>query len=79
MNMMEASGHAYCDDLSSLSAPIRRTCLIEDEQVVPSVGDGVGPKRSERRAGLGNSEATHPSIEDGSLMHTACYAQTPFS
>jgi hypothetical protein len=54
--------------------------LIEDEHVVqalrpdrshPALGDGVCPRQSDRRAGLGNSETTHPSIEDGAIAAVA--------
>src|SRR5262245_16285030 len=92
------SKHRSCDNLSGLSAWMRRVCcrragralanramrapvveiadiltqdllqmaLIEYEHVVhaltdhAALGDRVGPRRSERRARLGNSEMTHP-------------------
>jgi hypothetical protein len=50
--------------------------LIEDEHVVealgpdrshPALGNGVGPRRSERRARLGNTKITHPPIEAGGI------------
>jgi len=54
--------------------------LIEYEQVVqalgpdrshPALGDRVGPRRSERRANLGDIEITHPSIEPGAITAVA--------
>ena len=54
--------------------------LIEDEHVVqalgpdrshPALGNRVGPRRSERRASLGNTEITHPPIEAGSITAVA--------
>jgi hypothetical protein len=53
---------------------LRQMALIEDEYVVqalrpdrshPALGDRVGPRRSERRPSLGNTDATHPPIEAG--------------
>ena len=52
-----------------LGQNLRQMALIEDEYVVqalgpdrshPALGDGVGPRRSERRASLVNTETTHP-------------------
>src|SRR5262245_52807617 len=101
---MKASEHRYRDDLSSLSASMRRVCsrcagrplsqrsmrppivvianifgqdflqmaLIEDEYVVQALGSdrshpalryGVGSRRSEWRANLGNTNIAHPTIE----------------
>jgi hypothetical protein len=54
--------------------------LIEDEHVVqalgpdrshPALGNCVGPRRSERRARLGNTEITYPPIEAGSIAAVA--------
>ena len=54
--------------------------LIEYENVVqtlgpdgshPPLGDGVGPRRSDRRARLGNPETTHPPIEGGAIATVA--------
>jgi hypothetical protein len=57
-----------------LGQNLGQMALIEDEDVVkalgpdrshPALGDRVGPRRSERRASLGNTETTHPPIEAG--------------
>src|SRR6516225_1341635 len=54
--------------------------LLEYEHVVqalgphrshPALGDGVGPRRSERRARLGNPEITYPPIEAGAITAVA--------
>jgi hypothetical protein len=54
--------------------------LIEYEHVVqalgpdrshPALGDCVGPRRSERRPSLGNTETTHPPIEAGAITIVA--------
>jgi len=111
IDVMEASKHWYCDDLSSLVASMRRACprragctlsdrtmrapvveiadilgqdllqmpLTENEHVQslgpdrshPALGDGVGPRRSERRASLGNPEITYPPIEAGVITAVA--------
>ena len=112
IDVMKASKHWYCDDLSSLVASMRRACprragctlsdrtmrapvveipgilgqdllqmaLIEYEHVVealgpdrshPALGDGVAPRRSERRASLGNPEITYPPIEAGAITAVA--------
>src|SRR5215831_16981324 len=109
---MQASEHRYCDDLSSLSASMRRACqrrarrplsyrpmrapvveiadilhqdllqmtLIEYENVVqalrpdrshPALGNGVGPRRSERCANLSNPNVTHPTIEGRAVAAVA--------
>ena len=63
-----------------LGQNLRQMALIEDEDVVqalgpdrshPALGDGVGPRRSERRASLGNTETTHPPIEAGAITVVA--------
>jgi hypothetical protein len=63
-----------------LGQNLRQMALIEDEYVVqalrpdrshPALGDGVGPRRSERRASLGNTETTHPLIEPGAVTVVA--------
>src|SRR5262249_7285401 len=112
INVMKAAQYRYRDDLSSLSASMRRACsrcagrllsqrsmrapvveiadifgqdllqmaLIEDEHVVqalapdrpdPALGDGVGSRRSERRANLGNTNIAHPTIECGTITGVA--------
>jgi hypothetical protein len=62
-----------------LGQDLLEMALIEYEHVVqalgpdrshPALGDCVGPRRSERRAGLGNTETTHPPIEAGA--HSSC-------
>jgi hypothetical protein len=109
---METSKHWYCNDLSSLSASLRRRCrrcagrtlsngtmrlpvieiahilgqdllemaLIEDEHVVqalgsdgshPALGYGVGSRRSEWCANLGNTNIAHPTIECGTVTAVA--------
>src|SRR5215472_1006324 len=54
--------------------------LIEYEHVVqalgpdrshPALGDGVGPRRSEWRANLGNANITHATIESGAITAVA--------
>src|SRR5262249_10112450 len=54
--------------------------LIEDEHVVqalgpdrshPALGNRVGPRRSERRARLGDAEITHSPIEGGAVAAVA--------
>ena len=59
-----------------LGQHLLQMALIEDEHVVqalapdrsyPALGDGVGPRRSERRASLGHTEITHPPIEGGAI------------
>src|SRR5262249_22206176 len=109
---MKASERRYRDDVSSLSASMRRACsrcagrplsqrsmrapvveiadilgqdplqmaLIEDEHVVqalgsdgphPALGDGIGSRRSERCANLGNTNIAHPTIECGTITAVA--------
>src|SRR5262245_35672717 len=109
---MKASEHRCRDDLSSLSASMRRACsrcagrpltqrsmrapvvkitdifdqdllqmaLIEDENMVqalashgphPALGDGIGSRRSEWRANLGNTNIAHPTIECGAVTAVA--------
>src|SRR5215831_19274837 len=108
---MKASEHRYRDDLSSLSASMRRACsrcagsplsqrsmravveiadifgqgplqmaLIEDEHVVQALGsdgshsafgDGVGSRRSEWCANLGNTNIAHPTTECGTVTAVA--------
>src|SRR5262245_23519315 len=109
---MKTSEHRYRDDLSNLSASMRRTCsrcagrllsqrsmrpliveiadifgqdflqmaLIEDEHVVPALGSdgshpalryGVGSRRSEWRANLGNTNFAHPTMECGAVTAVA--------
>ena len=62
--------------------------LIEYEHVVqalgpdrshPALGDGVGPRRSERRASLGNPEITYPPIEAGAITAVAVMNARPDS
>jgi hypothetical protein len=36
-----------------------------------ALGDGVGPRRSEQRANLGNTEITYPPIEAGGIAAVA--------
>ena len=57
-----------------LGQDLLEMALIEYKQVVqalrpdrshPALGDRVGPRRSERRVNLGNTETTHPPIEAG--------------
>src|SRR5499426_2090405 len=54
--------------------------LIQDEHVVqalgsvgshPALGDGVGSRRSEWRANLGNTNMAHPTIERGAVTAVA--------
>ena len=54
--------------------------LIEDEHVVqalgsggshPALGDGVGSRRSEWRANLGNTNIAHPTMECGAVTAVA--------
>ena len=54
--------------------------LIEDEHVVqalgsdrsdPAFGDGVGSRRSEWRANLGNTNIAHPTMECGTVTAVA--------
>jgi len=63
-----------------LGQNLRQMALIEDEYVVqalgphrshPALGDRVGPRRSEWRASLGNTETTHPPIEAGAIALVA--------
>src|SRR5215831_187036 len=109
---MKASEHRCRDDLSSLSASMRRACsrcagrplpqrsmrapvveiadifgqdllqmaLIEDEHVVQALGSdgphpalryGVGSRRSERRANLGDTNIAHPTMECGAVTAVA--------
>src|SRR5262249_60593597 len=109
---MKPSEHRYRDDLSSLSASMRRACswsagrqlsqrpmrapvveiadifgqdllqmaLIEDEHVVqalgsdgshPALGYGIGSRRSEWRANLGNTNIAHPTMECGAVTAVA--------
>src|SRR5262245_52989760 len=109
---MKASEHRYRDDLSGLSASMRRACsrcagrpssqlsirapsvdianivgqdflqltLIEDEHVVQPLGSdgshpalryGVGSRRLEWRANLGNTNIAHPTIECGAITTVA--------
>jgi hypothetical protein len=58
--------------------------LIEYENVVqalgsdgsdPALGDGVGLRRSERRANLGNTNIAHPTIECGTITAVAVMNQ----
>jgi hypothetical protein len=37
----------------------------------PALGDCIGPRRSERRASLGDTEITHPTIEAGAIAAVA--------
>jgi hypothetical protein len=62
------------------SQDLLQMTLIEDEHVVqalgpdrshPALGDRVSPRRTERRARLGNTEITHPSIEAGGIAAVA--------
>jgi hypothetical protein len=63
-----------------LGQNLRQMALIEHEDVVqalrpdrshPALGDRVGPRRSERRASLGNTGTTHPPIETGAITVVA--------
>ena len=63
-----------------LGQDLLQMALIEYENVVqplgpdrshPALGDGVGSRRSERRANLGNTNITHPTIEDGAIATVA--------
>ena len=54
--------------------------LIEDEHVVqalgsdgphPALGYGIGPRRSEWRANLGNTNIAHPTMEGGAVTAVA--------
>src|SRR5262249_51350789 len=54
--------------------------LIQDENVVqalgpdgshPALGDGVGSRRSEWRANLGNTNVAHPTMECGTVTAVA--------
>src|SRR5690349_19729194 len=109
---MKPSEHRYRDDLSSLTASMRRACsrcagrplsqrsmrapvveiadifgqdllqmvLIEDEHVVqalgsdgshPALGYGIGSRRPEWCANLGNTNIAHPTIECGTVTAVA--------
>jgi hypothetical protein len=63
-----------------LGQELLQMALIEYEHVVqalrpdrshPTLGDRVGPRRSERRANLGNTEITDPPIEAGAITAVA--------
>ena len=63
-----------------LGQELLQMALIEYEHVVqalrpdrshPTLGDRVGPRRSERRASLGNTEITYPPIEGGAITAVA--------
>jgi hypothetical protein len=63
-----------------LGQELLQMALIEYEHVVqarrpnrsdPTLGDRVGPRRSERRANLGNTEITDPPIEAGAIIAVA--------
>ena len=63
-----------------LGQQLLQMALIEYEHVVqalrpdrshPTLGDRVGPRRSERRANLGNTEMTHAPIEGGAITAVA--------
>ena len=63
-----------------LGQDILQMALIEYEHVVqalrpdrshPALGDGVGPRRSEWRANLGDTNITHPTIEGGAVAAVA--------
>jgi hypothetical protein len=61
--------------------------LIEDEHVVqalssdrshPALGDGVGSRRSEWRANLGNTNIADPTIECGAVTAVAVMNEKPW-
>jgi hypothetical protein len=61
--------------------------LIEDEHVVqalgsdgshPAFGDGVGSRRSEWRANLGNTNIAHPTMECGTVTTVAVMDEKPW-
>ena len=63
-----------------LGQELLQMALIQYEHVVqalrpdrshPTLGDRVGPRRSERRANLGNTEITDPPIEAGAITAVA--------
>ena len=63
-----------------LGQDLLQLALIEYENVVqalgpdrshPALGDGVGTRRSEWRANLGNTNITHPTIERGAITAVA--------
>ena len=63
-----------------LGQDLLQMTLIEYENVVqalgpdrshPALGDGVGSRRSEWRANLGNANITHPTIEGGAVAAVA--------
>jgi hypothetical protein len=63
-----------------LGQGLLQMALIEYEHVVqalgpdrshPTLGDGVGPRRSERRPSLGNREIAYPPIEAGAITAVA--------
>src|SRR5215472_2698870 len=63
-----------------LSQNLPQMALIEYETVVQALGpgrshpalrDGVGPRRSEWRAKLGNTNIAHPTIERGAITAVA--------
>src|SRR5215813_262092 len=109
---MKASERRYRDDVSSLSASMRRACsrcagrplsqrsmrapvveiadifgqdllqmeLIENENVIqalgsdgshPALGYGIGSRRPEWCANLGNTNIAHPTIECGTVTAVA--------
>ena len=67
-----------------LSHDLLQMPLIEYEHVVqalgpdrshPALGDGIGPRRSERRAYLGNTNIAHATIESGAVTAVAVVNQ----
>ena len=63
-----------------LDQDLLQMALIEYEQMVealdpdgshPTLGDGVRPRRSERRAYLGNTNIAHPTIESCAITAVA--------
>jgi len=63
-----------------LGQDLLQMALIEYEHVVqalgpdrshPALGDGVGPRRSERRTSVDNTKITHPPIETGAVAGVA--------
>src|SRR5215468_426034 len=63
-----------------LGQDLLQMALIEDEHVVQALGSdgphpalryGVGSRRSERRANLGNTNIAHPTIECGTITAVA--------
>jgi hypothetical protein len=67
-----------------LGQNLRQIALIEYEDVVkalgpdrshPALGDRVDPRRSARRASLGDTETTHPPIEAGAITIVAVMSE----